>query len=203
MRVPVGYAHAPVDVERPQPEYFSHPTAVVEHGAVVGARTRIWHHSHIREGSRIGSGCNLGFAVYVDTGVVIGDRCKIQNHVSLYLGVVLEDEVFVGPSVTFTNDLFPRATSPDWEIVPTTVRRGASIGANTTVVCGVTLGSWSMVGAGSVVTSDIPNHGLVVGAPARLKGWVCTCGALLARTGDALPETCPGCARSTREMQPP
>jgi UDP-2-acetamido-3-amino-2,3-dideoxy-glucuronate N-acetyltransferase len=191
-----------VDVERPQPEYFSHPTAVVEHGAVVGARTRIWHHSHIREGSRIGSGCNLGFSVYVDAGVVIGDRCKIQNHVSLYLGVVLEDEVFVGPSVTFTNDLYPRATSPDWEIVPTIVKRGASIGANATVVCGVTLGLWSMVGAGSVVTTDIPDHGLVVGAPARLKGWICTCGALLARTGDALPETCSRCGRSTWKMQP-
>jgi UDP-2-acetamido-3-amino-2,3-dideoxy-glucuronate N-acetyltransferase len=193
----LGYARVPVEVDGTPTAYTVHPTAVVESGAEVGPGTRIWHHSHIRDGSRIGAGCNVGFAVYVDTGVVIGDRCKIQNHVSVYRGVVLEDEVFVGPAVTFTNDLYPRANSYDWQVVPTRVEQGASLGANATVVCGVTIGARSMVGAGAVVTSDVPPHALVVGAPARLRGWVCACGALLARLSAPVPDTCSRCGRST------
>jgi len=179
-----------------------HPTALVEGDAVVGAGTRIWHHSHVRSGSRIGSGCTIGFSVYVDRDVVVGDRCKIQNHVSLYRGVVLEDEVFVGPAATFTNDLYPRAVSPAWGVVETRVRHGASIGANATVVCGVDIGRWSMVGAGAVVTADVPTHALVVGTPARTIGWVCVCGRVLTRLGEAAPAVCPACGRSVEGMVP-
>jgi acetyltransferase-like isoleucine patch superfamily enzyme len=173
-----------------------HPTAIVEDGAVVGAGTRIWHRSHVRAGCRIGTGCTIGFAVFVDEGVVIGDRCKVQNHASIYRGVVLEDEVFVGPAATFSNDRYPRAGAAGWEIVPTHVRRGASVGANATVVCGVELGRWSMVAAGAVVTHDVPAHGLVVGVPARLRGWACTCGRVLSRPDGDLPETCAHCGRA-------
>ena len=186
--------------ERAEPSI--HPTAIVEEGVVVGAGTKVWHRAHLRSGSRIGAGCTIGFAVYVDAGVVIGDRCKIQNHVSLYRGVVLEDDVFVGPSVTFTNDLYPRASSTDWEIVPTTVRLGASLGANATIVCGTQVGRWAMVGAGAVLTQDAPAHGLMLGAPARLAGWVCVCGRPLARLGEPPPERCRSCGRAAIEMVP-
>jgi UDP-2-acetamido-3-amino-2,3-dideoxy-glucuronate N-acetyltransferase len=177
-----------------------HPSAIVEDGASVGAGTRIWHTSHIRSGSAIGADCTIGFSVYVDTEVVVGDRCKIQNHVSLYRGVVLADDVFVGPSATFTNDLYPRAASQTWQVVPTRVGSGASIGANATIVCGVEIGAWSMVGAGSVVTRDVRPHALVSGAPARLRGWVCTCGHRLARADESIPPGCDSCGRSTRGM---
>jgi acetyltransferase-like isoleucine patch superfamily enzyme len=170
-----------------------HPSAVVEEGAVVGAGTRVWHSCHLRAGSVIGRDCTLGFSVYVDTGVVVGDRCKVQNHVSLYRGVVLEDEVFVGPSAAFTNDLVPRAQSPDWQVTPTLVRQGASIGANATIVCGVEIGASAMVAAGAVVTTDVPAHALVVGVPARVRGWVCVCGQVVGRDRDALPPRCSRC----------
>jgi UDP-2-acetamido-3-amino-2,3-dideoxy-glucuronate N-acetyltransferase len=178
---------------------FIHPSAIVEEGASVGSGTRVWHRSHIRAGSRIGAGCTIGFAVYIDEQVTVGDRCKIQNHVSLFRGVILEDEVFVGPSATFTNDLYPRATG-DWEVVATRVRRGSTIGANATIVCGVELGAWSMVAAGAVVTSDVPSHALVVGTPARVGGWVCVCGRVAARAADRVPNSCQHCGRSAEEM---
>jgi hypothetical protein len=130
--------------------------------------------------------------------VVIGDRCKIQNHVSLYRGVVLEDDVFVGPAVTFTNDLYPRARSVHWEVIPTRVCRGASVGANATVLCGVELGAWSMVGSGAVVTSDVPAHGLMIGAPARLRGWGCVCGRPSTAPRGAPTTTCASCDRERR-----
>jgi acetyltransferase-like isoleucine patch superfamily enzyme len=177
-----------------------HPTAIVEEGASIGAGTRVWHRSHVRAGSRIGDGCTIGFSVYIDDGAVVGNRCKIQNHVSVYRGVTLEDDVFVGPSVTFTNDRYPRAGSPDWEIVPTVIHHGASLGANATIVCGIDVGTWAMAAAGSVVTSDVPAHGLVAGNPARLVGWVCACGRRLARLGDPIPPRCAHCRRDTPEV---
>jgi len=191
-----------MEAEHLHPAPSIHPTAIVEAGAAVGEGTKVWHLSHIRSGSRIGDDCIIGFAVYVDTGVVIGDRCKIQNHVSVYQGVVLEDDVFVGPAAAFTNDRYPRANPTTWEIVATSVRRGASIGANATIVCGVELGAWSMVGAGALVTTDVPPHGLVTGAPARLRGWVCTCGRPLVRLGELPPERCSHCGRTSAGMVP-
>jgi len=164
-----------------QPSFFAHALAVIEPGAVIGEGTRVWHHSHIRSGARIGSNCNLGKNVFVDDGATIGDWVKIQNNVSVYSGVSIGDEVFVGPSAVFTNDRFPRARNPSWEETPTFVRRGASIGANATIVCGVELGEWCAVGAGSVVTRSLAAHELVVGNPARQMGWVCTCGQIVSR----------------------
>jgi UDP-2-acetamido-3-amino-2,3-dideoxy-glucuronate N-acetyltransferase len=179
---------------------FIHPSATVEDGASVGPRTSIWHRSHVRTGSRIGADCTIGFAAYIDTEVVVGNRCKIQNHVSLFRGVTLEDDVLVGPAGTFSNDLYPRATSGDWEVVPTHVRRGASIGANATIVCGVELGAWSMVAAGAVVTAHVAPHALVMGAPARVRGWVCVCGRRVAGVDGPLPDSCPHCGRTAQEM---
>jgi UDP-2-acetamido-3-amino-2,3-dideoxy-glucuronate N-acetyltransferase len=162
-----------------------HPTALVEDGAVVGERTRVWHHAHIRAGAVVGPDVTIGRNVYVDAGVRIGARTKIQNNVSVYRGVELADEVFVGPSAVFTNDKRPRAVSPDWVVTPTVVRRGASIGANATVVCGVELAPWSMVAAGAVVTRSTREHQLVAGNPARHRGWVCRCGAVVSREAAA------------------
>jgi len=155
---------------------FIHPTAVVEEGAIIERGTRIWHFVHVRSGAKIGRNCNIGKDVYIDVGVEIGDNVKIQNGVSIYRGVKIEDDVFIGPYAVFTNDKYPRAFNRDWEVVPTVVKRGASIGANATIVCGVTIGEYAMVGAGAVVTRDVPPFGLVVGNPARLKGFVCYCG---------------------------
>ena len=158
-----------------------HESAIVERDATIGDGTKIWHHAHVRSGARIGRECTLGKNVYVDTGVRIGDRVKIQNNVSVYAGVTIEDEVFVGPSVVFTNDRYPRATNDEWEIVPTLVRRGASLGANATIRCGIEVGTYASVGAGAVVTRSVDDHQLVVGNPARHAGWVCDCGAVVTR----------------------
>jgi acetyltransferase-like isoleucine patch superfamily enzyme len=155
---------------------FVHGTADVDPSASIGEGTKIWNNVQIREGAVIGRHCIVGKSVYIDHTVIIGDRVKIQNGVSVYHGVTIEDDVFLGPHMTFTNDLYPRAFDPDWHVVPTTVRRGASVGANVTVVCGVELGSYSMVGAGSVVTRDVPPHALVIGNPARVAGFVSVMG---------------------------
>lgn len=157
-----------------------HETAVIEEGAVVGDGTAVWHHSHVRSGATVGRGCTLGKNVYVDAGVTIGDRSKVQNNVSVYAGVTLGDEVFVGPSAVFTNDRVPRAVGA-WEVVPTRVHDGASIGANATIVCGVDIGAAAMVGAGAVVTRSVEDHQLVLGNPARPAGWVCGCGVVVSR----------------------
>ncbi|NPV62379.1 MAG: N-acetyltransferase [Methanotrichaceae archaeon] len=160
--------------------YYSHPTAVVEEGATIGDGTHIWHFSHVRSGAILGRNCNVGKSAYIDIDAVIGDNVKIQNFVSVYKGVTIEDDVFVGPSATFTNDLYPRAFIWDQEhVVPTRVCRGASIGANATIVCGVTIGEYAMIGAGSVVAEDIPAHALAFGSPATVRGWVCRCGQKL------------------------
>jgi len=155
---------------------FVHPSAIIEPGAHIGDDARIWHFCHVRSGARIGDATQLGMSVYIDDGVVIGSRCRIQNHVSVYSGVTLANDVFVGPSAVFTNDLFPRAHNDQWLLTPTFVQEGASIGANCTIRCGVTIGEWSMVGAGSVVTRDVQPFSIVVGSPSHLVGWVCKCG---------------------------
>ncbi|MEM7093796.1 MAG: acyltransferase [Actinomycetota bacterium] len=167
-------------------EPFIHETAVVEDGVELGGGTKVWHHAHLRAGAVLGADCNLGKSVYLDSGVVVGDRVKIQNHVSLYRGVVIGDDVMIGPAACFTNDLRPRATD-DWEVTETRVGNGVGIGANSTIVCGATIGDWAMVGAGTVVVGDVPAHALVVGNPSRIIGWVDRAGNTVHR-GEEPPE---------------
>jgi UDP-2-acetamido-3-amino-2,3-dideoxy-glucuronate N-acetyltransferase len=163
---------------------YIHPTAEVEPGVEIGDGTSVWHQAHLRAKAVVGARCTLGKNVFVDEGVRIGDGVKIQNNVSVYRGVTLADEVFVGPSAVFTNDLRPRAFNADWQITPTEVARGASIGANATIVCGRHIGAYAMVAAGAVVTRPVADHQLVAGNPARPRGWVCRCGALVSREAE-------------------
>jgi acetyltransferase-like isoleucine patch superfamily enzyme len=158
-----------------------HPSAEVSKDADIGKDSNIWHQAQVRENAKIGDRCNIGKNVYIDFEVTVGSGVKIQNNVSIYHGVTIEDDVFVGPSVVFTNDLRPRAFSWDESMVETTlVKKGASIGANSTIICGDRIiGEYAMVAAGSVVTRNVPDHGLVMGNPARLKGFVCKCGEKL------------------------
>jgi len=159
--------------------YFKHPTSVVESDAI-GADTKIWHFVHVRKGATIGRRCVIGKSAYVDADVTIGDDVKIQNFASIYKGVTLEDGVFIGPAVVFTNDMRPRASLwDDARLIRTTVKTGASIGANATILCGVVIGGYAMIGAGSVVTRALPAFSLAYGNPARLYGHVCYCGEKL------------------------
>jgi acetyltransferase-like isoleucine patch superfamily enzyme len=167
-----------------------HPTAVVEDGAEIGAGTKVWQFVHVRSGAGIGERCVLGKSVFMDAGAVVGSGCKIQNFVSIYSGVTLEDDVFVGPSAVFTNDRYPRTSGADWQLLPTLVRRGASIGANATILCGITIGEWAVVGAGAVVTRDVEPHRLVIGNPAKAVGWVCRCGR---KVPEGPGGACPAC----------
>ncbi len=177
-----------------------HPTAEVSPDAIIGDGTGIWHQCQVREGAHIGEQCILGKNVYVDFGVHIGNRVKIQNNCSVYHGVTIEDGVFLGPHVVLTNDRYPRAINPDgtlkgaddWVVSPTRICYGAAIGARTVILPGITVGRFAMVGAGAVVTRDVPAHGLVVGNPARLIGYVCACGRRLRVSDEGL--TCEGCA---------
>ncbi|WP_232699710.1 acyltransferase [Brevibacillus daliensis] len=157
-------------------QVFIHITADVSDKAQLGAGTKVWNQAQIRENAQIGENCIISKDVYIDHGVTIGNNVKIQNGVSIYHGVEIQDDVFLGPHMTFTNDLFPRAFSKEWEVVKTTVERGASIGANATIVCGITIGKYAMVGAGAVVIRDVGDYELVVGNPARVIGMVCVCG---------------------------
>jgi UDP-2-acetamido-3-amino-2,3-dideoxy-glucuronate N-acetyltransferase len=188
-----------------------HPTADVSPKATIGENTSIWHQCQVREDAHIGQNCILGKGVFVDAGVNIGDNVKIQNYVSVYHGVSLEDGVFIGPHVCFTNDLQPRAINPDgslksgddWILSKTLVRHGAALGANSTIRCGITIGEWAMVGSGSVVTRNVPPYGLVYGNPARLHGYVCSCGVQLVTQSEREEEkdrvvvaVCPQCGRT-------
>jgi UDP-2-acetamido-3-amino-2,3-dideoxy-glucuronate N-acetyltransferase len=165
---------------------FVHQSCYVDDGCTIGAGTKIWHFSHIMTGSRIGERCNIGQNVVVSPQVVIGDNVKIQNNVSIYTGVILEDDVFCGPSMVFTNVVNPRShVSRKDEYRETLVRRGASLGANCTVVCGHTIGAYAFIGAGAVVTRDVPDYALIVGNPGRLAGWMCQCGVKLATAATA------------------
>jgi UDP-2-acetamido-3-amino-2,3-dideoxy-glucuronate N-acetyltransferase len=175
--------------ERP---YFVHESSYVDEPCQIGEGTKIWHFSHVMKDSVIGKGCTIGQNVLVSSGVRIGDGCKIQNNVSLYTGVVLEDHVFCGPSMVFTNVVNPRSEIVRrTEYKTTHVKRGASIGANATILCGTTIGAYAFVGAGSVVTRDVADFALVVGSPARPQGWICRCGIKLQVEGaDAQCESC-------------
>jgi UDP-2-acetamido-3-amino-2,3-dideoxy-glucuronate N-acetyltransferase len=175
-------------------DYHAHSSAVIDAGCQIGAGTRIWHFSHIMGGSKLGKNCNLGQNVVISPGVSVGNNVKIQNNVSVYTGVELEDDVFCGPSMVFTNVINPRShVSRKDEYQRTLVKKGASIGANATIVCGTTLGRYSFVAAGAVVTKDVADHALVVGVPAQQVGWMCYCGV---RLPDATPEPlCPSCRR--------
>jgi UDP-2-acetamido-3-amino-2,3-dideoxy-glucuronate N-acetyltransferase len=161
----------------PQEGYFVHASSAVDEPCSIGAGTKIWHFSHIMRDCRIGERCNLGQNVVISPGVVIGNNVKIQNNVSVYTGCILEDDVFCGPSMVFTNVVNPRShVNRKDEYKTTLVRKGATLGANSTVVCGITIGRYAFVGAGSVVTRDIPDYALVYGNPARPRGWMCACG---------------------------
>lgn len=182
-------------------DFFVHPSALIDDGAEIGAGSKIWHFSHVLAGSKIGRNCVLGQNVMAGPDVTFGDGCKIQNNVSIYKGIVLEDDVFCGPSCVFTNVRTPRAfVERKDEFIQTVVKRGASIGANATIVCGVSIGRYAMIGAGAVVTHDVPDHALVVGTPAKALGWVSRTGERLGsdlvcpRTGECYQETSSGLA---------
>lgn len=164
-----------------------HPTAIIDEGAQIGEGSKIWHWVHVCGSAKIGKVCSLGQNVFVGNDVIIGNNVKIQNNVSVYDAVRLEDDVFCGPSMVFTNVYNPRSaiTRKD-EYRPTIVRRGATLGANSTIVCGVTIGEYAFVGAGAVVNRDVPSHALMLGVPAKRQGWMCCCGVQLKGSGNVL-----------------
>ncbi len=185
-KAPDGHAAAPA-----APEFFVHETALVEKGVTLAKDVKVWHFSHILPGTKVGEGANIGQNVVAGPDVTIGAGCKIQNNVSVYKGVTLEDGVFCGPSMVFTNVYNPRAFIRRMaELRPTLVKKGATLGANSTIVCGVTIGRYALVGAGAVVVRDVPDHALMVGNPAKRIGWVCECGVTLGKDG-----LCSGCGR--------
>lgn len=185
---PASKAHKP---------YFAHESAFVDEGVEIGEGTSIWHTSHILKGSHIGANCKIGQNVVVGPHVTVGNGVKIQNNVSVYEGVTLEDYVFCGPSMVFTNVFNPRSEIPRMkELKPTLVKRGATLGANATILCGITIGRYALIGAGTVVTKDVPDHALVVGNPGRVTGWICVCGIKLQLKGENAG--CPACGQQYR-----
>lgn len=187
--------------------WFAHESAYVDEGAAIGEGTKIWHFSHVMSGAKIGRRCNIGQNVVISHGVIVGDNVKIQNNVSLYTGVTLEDDVFCGPSMVFTNIVTPRSGTPrnrPEDYVRTRVAKGATIGANATIVCGHDLGRHAFVGAGAVVTKDVPDHAIVLGNPARVVGYACECGLRLplkAGPGDSAG-ACDSCGRCYEKRGP-
>lgn len=179
-------------------DYFAHGSACIDEGCEIGEGTKIWHFSHIMKGCKIGKNCNIGQNVVVSPDVVLGDGCKVQNNVSIYTGVICGEGVFLGPSCVFTNVVNPRAfIERKSEYRKTTIQKGASVGANATIVCGHEIGRYALVGAGSVVTKDVPDHALVYGCPAEIRGWVCRCGEQLSFSGGEA--VCPACGRRYRK----
>ena len=181
------------------------PSAIVSTDAVIGDGTRIWHFAQVREGAQIGRDCVLGTGVYIDAGVIVGDRCKVENNASLFAGTVVDDGVFIGPHACFTNDLVPRAVNADgslkgpsdWDLAGSRAARGSSIGAGAVILPGVSIGAFALVGAGAVVTRDVAPFALVVGNPARQRGWVCKCGRERRSVFEPDPKgeiTCPKCS---------
>ena len=186
--VKTAHSHLSKDV-------FVHETAIIDDGVRIGKGTKIWHFSHVLSGSTMGEHCNIGQNVVIGPDVAIGDRCKIQNNVSVYKGVTLEDGVFCGPSMVFTNIYNPRAEISKMDQVrPTLVKKGATLGANSTIVCGHTIGSYAFIGAGAVITKDVPDHALMVGNPAKQMGWACVCGERLTKN-----LRCAACKRSFKK----
>lgn len=178
--------------------YFKHPNAIVDDGCEIGEETRIWAGAHVMSGAKIGAHCNIGENCFIEDGVVIGNGVTIKNNVALYSGAIIEDNVFLGPSCVFTNVINPRAfISRKSEFRPTIIRRGASIGANATIICGHEVGQYAMVGAGSVVTRNVPDYALVYGTPAKSHGFVCECGEKIeVLFGTAC---CPVCLRKYKQ----
>jgi UDP-2-acetamido-3-amino-2,3-dideoxy-glucuronate N-acetyltransferase len=179
-----------------EPPYFVHPSSVIDEGATIGSGSRIWHFCHVCSGAVLGERCVLGQNVFVADGTRVGNGAKIQNNVSIYAGVELEDNVFCGPSMVFTNVINPRAfIERKSEYQKTLVGRGATLGANCTILCGVTIGRYALIGAGAVVRHDVADYALILGVPGRRRGWVCRCGTTL----DAA-HRCPACAMRYREV---
>jgi UDP-2-acetamido-3-amino-2,3-dideoxy-glucuronate N-acetyltransferase len=191
-RVQPDKPEKPDEPDKPARSYFAHESAFVDEGVEIGEGTSIWHTSHILKGSRLGKNCKIGQNVVIGPNAVVGNGVKIQNNVSVYEGVTLEDYVFCGPSMVFTNVFNPRSEIPRMkELRPTLVKRGATLGANCTILCGITIGRYAFIGAGAVVTKDVPDHALVAGNPARVTGWMCACGVKLGMRGNK--GTCPTC----------
>jgi UDP-2-acetamido-3-amino-2,3-dideoxy-glucuronate N-acetyltransferase len=179
-------------------DYFSHGSSYADEGVEIGKGTKIWHFCHIIKGSRIGKDCKIGQNVVIGPDAAVGNNCKIQNNVSVYTGVTLEDDVFCGPSMVFTNVHNPRSAIPRMhELKGTLVKKGATIGANATVVCGHTIGRYAFIGAGAVVTKDVPDHALMVGNPARRIGWMCECGVRIGFEGEE--GKCPACGSKYKQ----
>jgi UDP-2-acetamido-3-amino-2,3-dideoxy-glucuronate N-acetyltransferase len=183
--------------------YFAHPSSFVDEGSRVGDGTKIWHFCHVMPGATIGRNCNIGQNVVVSADVVIGNNVKIQNNVSVYTGVTIEDDVFCGPSMVFTNVVNPRSHVPRrHEYRETVVRRGATLGANCTILCGHTIGRFAFIGAGAVVIRDVPDYALIVGNPGRVAGWMCECGVKLAAgAGPPATAVCGACGLAYRSSE--
>ena len=181
-------------------EYFIHPTAIVDEPVEIGEGTKIWHFTHVMADARIGRNCIIGQNVFIGAGVILGDNIKVQNNVSIYEGVILEDDVFCGPSMVFTNVFNPRSfISRKREFRKTLVRKGATLGANTTIICGYTIGRHALIGAGSVITRDVPDYALVYGNPGKVRGWVCECAEkIVFRSGSA---TCQACGKRYKKTE--